>query len=135
MSLNDFLESCNSRSGDLEITVEFLTEVDKLVQLIESPVFAYLRLELLGGAASADLRAALYGLLMLLPQSEAFHALRRRLQCAPPPAPAPAPASAPAPAPADSIDFEALLAEFRRVQAAHRDHQLLERRLSRARLS
>lgn len=27
-------------SGDLEITVEFLTEIDKLVQLIESPVFA-----------------------------------------------------------------------------------------------
>lgn len=27
-------------SGDLEITVDFLTEVDKLVQLIESPVFA-----------------------------------------------------------------------------------------------
>lgn len=27
-------------SGDLEITVEFLTEIDKLVQLIESPIFA-----------------------------------------------------------------------------------------------
>lgn len=27
-------------SGDLEITVDFLTEVDKLVQLIESPIFA-----------------------------------------------------------------------------------------------
>ncbi|RVE52957.1 hypothetical protein evm_002434 [Chilo suppressalis] len=27
--------------GDLEITVDFLTEVDKLVQLIESPIFAW----------------------------------------------------------------------------------------------
>lgn len=27
-------------SGDLEITVEFITEIDKLVQLIESPIFA-----------------------------------------------------------------------------------------------
>lgn len=73
--------------------MEFLTEVDKLVQLLESPVFAYLRLQLLGGPGSAELRAALYGLLMLLPQSEAFHALRRRLQCAPPlPAPPPPPA-------------------------------------------
>lgn len=27
-------------SGDLEVTVEFLVEMDKLVQLIESPIFA-----------------------------------------------------------------------------------------------
>lgn len=27
-------------SGDLEITVDFLKEIDKLVQLIESPIFA-----------------------------------------------------------------------------------------------
>lgn len=33
--------------GDLEVTVEFLTEIDKLVQLIESPIFTYLRLQLL----------------------------------------------------------------------------------------
>ena len=26
-------------SGDLEVTVEFLTEIDKLVQLLESPIF------------------------------------------------------------------------------------------------
>ncbi|XP_046969919.1 protein VAC14 homolog [Vanessa cardui] len=119
-----------STFGELEITVDFLTEVDKLVQLIESPVFAYLRLELLGGAGSAELRAALFGLLMLLPQSEAFHALRRRLHCAPHDIAAPA---AP-PQPQWELDFPALLAEFRRVQAAHRDHRMLERRLSRARL-
>lgn len=27
-------------SGNLEVTVEFLTEIDKLVQLLESPIFA-----------------------------------------------------------------------------------------------
>lgn len=27
-------------SGDLEVTVEFLIELDKLIQLIESPIFA-----------------------------------------------------------------------------------------------
>lgn len=27
-------------SGNLEVTVEFLIEIDKLVQLIESPIFA-----------------------------------------------------------------------------------------------
>lgn len=32
---NDFIFS-----GELEITVEFITEIDKLVQLIESPIFA-----------------------------------------------------------------------------------------------
>ncbi|XP_023938413.2 protein VAC14 homolog isoform X2 [Bicyclus anynana] len=117
--------------GDLEITVDFLTEIDKLVQLIESPVFAYMRLELLGGPGSAELRAALFGLLMLLPQSEAFHALRRRLHCAPPPPRADTPQHREEHA---DIDFPALLEEFTRVQAAHREYKTLERRLSRAKL-
>ncbi|KAF5274813.1 hypothetical protein FQR65_LT00396 [Abscondita terminalis] len=69
--------------GNLEVTVEFLTEIDKLVQLIESPIFAYLRLELLEVPCDQDLVRALYGLLMLLPQTEAFHTLRSRLACIP----------------------------------------------------
>ncbi|XP_071443613.1 protein VAC14 homolog [Hetaerina americana] len=81
-----------STFGDLDVTVEFLTEIDRLIQLIESPIFTYLRLELLGtkppggrqNSSRESLLRALYGLLMLLPQSEAFHTLRRRLQCAPP---------------------------------------------------
>ncbi|XP_048483551.1 protein VAC14 homolog [Plutella xylostella] len=108
--------------GDLEVTVDFLTEVDQLVQLIESPIFAYLRLELLG-ADSGALRGALYGLLMLLPQSDAFHTLRRRLQCVPP---APAPPPAPAAAQAD-IDFASLLEEFKRVQHRHRQFKMADR--------
>ncbi|XP_038211382.1 protein VAC14 homolog [Zerene cesonia] len=128
---------CNrliSTFGDLEITVEFLTEIDKLVQLIESPIFAYLRLELLGGRQSAALRGALFGLLMLLPQGAAFHALRHRLHTAPPPdAPCLLPDSETAMATegAPDIDFEALLDEFRRVQAAHRHYRLAERRIDR----
>ncbi|KAL0820036.1 hypothetical protein ABMA28_005995 [Loxostege sticticalis] len=116
--------------GDLEITVDFLTEVDKLVQLIESPIFAYLRLELLRGEESAELRSALYGLLMLLPQSDAFHTLRNRLQCAPPLPlpPLPAPHSSQSPA----FDFEHLLSVFKSVQSAHREYKALDR--SRARL-
>ncbi|KAM3959400.1 protein VAC14 homolog [Aphomia sociella] len=124
---------CNtliSTFGDLEITVDFLTEVDKLVQLIESPIFAYLRLELLG-ARGGELRGALYGLLMLLPQSDAFHALRTRLQCAPPPPPPPTghadKTSDKSSSPAPAIDFDALLEEFSRVQAAHRQYRLLDR--------
>ncbi|KAJ8985918.1 hypothetical protein NQ317_010675 [Molorchus minor] len=61
----------------------FLTEIDKLVQLIESPIFAYLRLELLEVPCDKNLIRALYGLLMLLPQTEAFTTLRTRLSCIP----------------------------------------------------
>ncbi|KAJ0173887.1 hypothetical protein K1T71_010033 [Dendrolimus kikuchii] len=112
--------------GDLEITVDFLTEVDKLVQLIESPIFAYLRLELLGGAQSGELRGALFGLLMLLPQTDAFHALRNRLQCAPAMPPAQG-SEGKAERTKPSIDFDQLLEEFKRVQAAHREYKMLDR--------
>ncbi|KAK7584320.1 hypothetical protein V9T40_005283 [Parthenolecanium corni] len=69
--------------SDLEITVELLVEVDKLIQLIESPIFTYLRLELLEVPHNQHLVYALYGLLMILPQSEAFNVLRHRLDCIP----------------------------------------------------
>ncbi|XP_075980928.1 protein VAC14 homolog [Anticarsia gemmatalis] len=118
---------CNeliSTFGDLEITVDFLTEVDKLVQLIESPIFAYMRLELLGGAQAAELRGALYGVLMLLPQTDAFHLLRNRLQCAPL---HPARHQTSTNETPIAIDFAALLVDFKRVQAAHRDYKLLDR--------
>ncbi|KAF7653148.1 hypothetical protein LDENG_00086830 [Lucifuga dentata] len=71
--------------GDLEVTVEFLMEVDKLVQLIESPIFTYLRLQLLDVENNPYLIKALYGLLMLLPQSQAFQLLSHRLRCVPNP--------------------------------------------------
>ena len=69
-----------------EVTVEMLTELDRLVQLIESPIFTPLRMEvgtfgLIKITKSPftlsinqlldndqDLISALYGLLMLLPQ-------------------------------------------------------------------
>jgi hypothetical protein len=77
-------------SGDLEITVQFLIQVDKLVQIIESPVFTCipplklsltldLRLQLLEPEKYPYLFKCLYGLLMLLPQSSAFATLRNRL--------------------------------------------------------
>ncbi|XP_071785625.1 protein VAC14 homolog [Asterias amurensis] len=69
--------------GDLEVTVHFLTEIDKLVQLLESPIFTYLRLQLLDTEHNQYLVKSLYGLLMLLPQSTAFNTLQRRLACVP----------------------------------------------------
>lgn len=71
--------------GNLEVTVDFLIEVDKLVQLIESPIFTYLRLQLLDVENNPYLIKALYGLLMLLPQSQAFQLLSNRLSCVPNP--------------------------------------------------
>jgi len=64
---------------DLEMTVGLLIQVDKLVQLLESPVFTSLRLQLLEPEKYPFLYKALYGILMLLPQSSAFATLRNRL--------------------------------------------------------
>jgi len=82
------LTGCYRHAGDLvrvisdqEVTLEMLTELDRLVQLIESPIFTYLRMELLDGETNNDLFDALQALLMLLPQSNAFRILRDRLNC------------------------------------------------------
>ncbi|NP_001075913.1 protein VAC14 homolog [Bos taurus] len=110
--------------GDLEVTVDFLTEVDKLVQLIECPIFTYLRLQLLDVKSNPYLIKALYGLLMLLPQSSAFQLLSHRLQCVPNPellqtedGLKAAPKSQKADSP--SIDYAELLQHFERVQKKH----------------
>lgn len=116
--------------SDLEVTVDFLTEIDKLVQLIESPIFTYLRLQLLDSPQQSFLVKSLYGLLMLLPQSEAFHTLRTRLACLPHPSlqQIDATNAAPRRTVEDSmaalrkseIDFEALLSHFQKVQDSHK---------------
>ncbi|KAH3731718.1 VAC14 protein [Pelomyxa schiedti] len=68
--------------ADLEITVDLLMELDQLVQLIESPIFVGLRLQLLSYQQYPSLFKCLYGLLMLLPQSPAFVLLKNRLSAA-----------------------------------------------------
>ncbi|KAL4234817.1 PtdIns(3 5)P(2) sythesis regulation factor [Mactra antiquata] len=112
--------------GDLEITVDFLNEIDKLIQLIESPIFAYLRLQLLDSSNSQDLIKSLYGLLMLLPQAEPFTLLRNRLNCIPNFQMA---ALAERTKNCDNsqqndktcdIDFDELLEHFKQVQIQHR---------------
>ncbi|KAI4468980.1 tax1 binding protein-related [Holotrichia oblita] len=116
-----------TNSGNLEVTKTLLTEIDKLVRLIESPIFAYLRLELLKVPADECLVRALYGLLMLLPQTEAFAILKTRLSCIP---------SLhlhcdkrnqteikPVPARMSNIDFPKLLERFKSVQENHREYK------------
>lgn len=65
---------------EFEITVPLLIQIDKLVQLLESPVFTHLRLQLLEPEKYPFLYKCLYGILMLLPQSSAFATLRNRLK-------------------------------------------------------
>ncbi|BFZ12886.1 hypothetical protein BsWGS_15925 [Bradybaena similaris] len=114
--------------GDLEVTVDFLKEIDKLVQLIESPIFAYLRLQLLEAHNNPELIKSLYGLLMVLPQSEAFKLLRYRLECIPQ-------INLTLALDTDTkkrgeerslvkkINFDALLDHFLSVQAKHREYK------------
>ncbi|XP_032086655.1 protein VAC14 homolog isoform X2 [Thamnophis elegans] len=108
--------------GDLEVTVDFLIEVDKLVQLIECPIFTYLRLQLLDVKSNPFLLKALYGLLMLLPQSNAFQLLSHRLQCVPNPElmqTADTAKTAQAARKTPAIDYAELLQHFERVQGKH----------------
>merc|ERR1712107_183660 len=68
--------------SEIDITVGFLMQIDKLVQLLESPVFIHLRLQLALGVDEPHhtaLLKSLYGLLMLLPQSDAYKSLNDRL--------------------------------------------------------
>jgi hypothetical protein len=67
----------------LPLGAEVLVQIDRLVQLLETPAFAFLRLQLLQPSKHPDLLRALYGLLMLLPQSSAFKTLAARLQAVP----------------------------------------------------
>jgi vacuole morphology and inheritance protein 14 len=67
--------------ANVDVTIGFLMQIDKLVQLLESPIFLKLRLQLLEVSMNyhADLLKSLYGLLMLLPQSQAYKTLSDRL--------------------------------------------------------
>ena len=69
--------------AESEVTVRTLVQIDQLVHLLESPMFANLRLRLLEPNAHPDLVRGLYALLMLLPQSDAFRTLHARLSAVP----------------------------------------------------
>ncbi|XP_062552175.1 protein VAC14 homolog [Armigeres subalbatus] len=119
--------------ADMEITVEFLVEIDKLVQLIESPIFASLRLALVShtndNADAQHLSRALYGILMLIPQTEAFHLLRNRLQCVPNYWGQPAKINSKSSNESQSkINFKQLFENFQQVQAMHHRQRLEQRK-------
>lgn len=70
-----------TRVIDMQVTVGLLMQVDKLVQLLESPVFLDVRMALLTPrrASCSELLTTLYGLLMILPQGTAYATLKDRL--------------------------------------------------------
>lgn len=69
--------------ADSYVDVDLLVQVHKLVLLLESPIFAYLRLQLLEPQRYPHLLKSLYGLLMILPQSKAWETLMSRLRSVP----------------------------------------------------
>ncbi|KAJ7229408.1 vacuolar protein 14 C-terminal Fig4p binding-domain-containing protein [Mycena haematopus] len=113
--------------ADLEITVPMLVQVDKLVQLIESPVFTYIRLQLLEPERYPYLFKCLYGILMLLPQSSAFASLRNRLNAVnsagflhiAPKSSLGSTAGTRSKITRDDIKWQELLLHFRSIQAKH----------------
>ncbi|KAF8663444.1 hypothetical protein AX16_001014 [Volvariella volvacea WC 439] len=112
--------------ADLEVTIAMLVQIDKLVQLLESPIFTYLRLQLLEPERNPHLFKCLYGLLMLLPQSSAFVSLRNRLNAVNSagflhiaPKPSINPLSTRSKFSRDEIKWQELLQHFRSVQARH----------------
>uniref|UniRef100_A0A0N4ZX00 Protein VAC14 homolog n=1 Tax=Parastrongyloides trichosuri TaxID=131310 RepID=A0A0N4ZX00_PARTI len=71
------------RLSKIDMTVDLLVEIDRLIQLIESPILSHVRLDLLSYNYQKPLASVLSSLLMLLPQTEAFNTLHKRLQLIP----------------------------------------------------
>lgn len=112
--------------AELELTVPLLVQIDKLVMLIESPVFTNLRLQLLEPDKYPYLSKCLYGLLMILPQSSAFTSLRARLAVVnssgyvpPVTRPGYAHPTGGRKTEKDKIGWDSLLSHFRSVQVRH----------------
>jgi len=110
--------------AEIEVTVPFLMEIDKLVQLLESPIFIYLRLHLLEPEKYPYLFKSLYGILMLLPQTSAFEVLKSRLSCVSSLGVLQLiPKSKDVVNTPKEIDFDQLLEHFQKVQRKHAEHQ------------
>eukprot|EP00934_Nitzschia_sp_Nitz4_P001784 Nitzschia sp. Nitz4//scaffold112_size70979//65772//68450//NITZ4_005912-RA/size70979-processed-gene-0.123-mRNA-1//-1//CDS//3329533295//1784//frame0 len=64
-----------------DVSVGFLMQIDKLVHLLESPIFVHLRLTFLDveSRSHAALLKSIYGILLCLPQGDAFRLLNNRL--------------------------------------------------------
>jgi len=73
-------EGITVRFAEREPDLVLLRQLDELVHLLESPVFAHLRLQLLDPRRHPSLVRCLLGLAMLLPQASAFQVLCERIR-------------------------------------------------------
>lgn len=118
--------------GKMEMSMPFLVQIDRLVQLFESPILTHVRLQLLEPENHPHLLKALWGILMLLPQSPAYHTLKNRLSAVPEigllrlqlassghAAKGPAKGAGAGGGIGSSIDFGKLLKTYEEVQAKH----------------
>ncbi|CAG9332147.1 unnamed protein product [Blepharisma stoltei] len=62
------------------VTLSLLTQLAKLVKVLDSPLFVHLRIQMLEYQKYPFLLKSLYALLMFLPQSDAHETLRKRLK-------------------------------------------------------
>ena len=77
---------------------------------------------------SYNLTQALYGILMLLPQTEAFTLLKNRLQCVPHWDQVPGSSDELSTEDRSGIDFPGLLEHFKTIQALHQQQRNQQRR-------
>ncbi|CAD5206876.1 unnamed protein product [Bursaphelenchus okinawaensis] len=108
-----------ARLSELDLTVDILTELDRLVQLIESPILAYVRMDLLSSEHQRPLASVLSALLMLLPQTEAFNTLHKRLQAIPH---LHLIETSKAAKPPSSLNFKELLAHFDKISTERKEN-------------
>ncbi|CAD8081924.1 unnamed protein product [Paramecium primaurelia] len=66
--------------SEVEVNQYILLEIAQLINVLETPVFIFLRLQLLEYDSHPFLMKCLFGLMMLLPQGPAFNMLRQRLK-------------------------------------------------------
>lgn len=65
--------------SEIDVNYDLFAQLDILIQLIESPIFLRLRLQLLEPEKNPYLNKCLYGILMILPQSSTYNTLKNRL--------------------------------------------------------
>ncbi|KAB7505108.1 Protein VAC14-like protein [Armadillidium nasatum] len=117
--------------SNLDTSADTLLELDKLIQMIESPIFSDLRLRLLCPSENRALIEALYGILMLIPQTSSFDLLRSRLACVPPVHLEGPPRQSKQNRESTKIDFNELLIHFKTTQEKHQQfrREVLKERL------
>lgn len=79
----EYFELCFNlilKFGDVKLESDYHIQLSKIVQLIESSLFNNIRIRLLEPMKNISLVKTLYGILMLLPEGDAYNALENRMK-------------------------------------------------------